>query len=76
MMAGQLLCGIERIDTLLLSIALTSFGCVALGIPFAVWWGLSGVAFAMVVSMLVILLPIRVCDVRRTFAGQRGGSGP
>jgi O-antigen/teichoic acid export membrane protein len=76
MMAGQLLSGIERIETLLLSVVLCSFSCVVLGVLFASWWGLSGVALAMAVSMLVILLPIRVCDVRRTFAGQRGGSGP
>jgi O-antigen/teichoic acid export membrane protein len=78
MMAGQLLCGIERVDTLLLSIALTSFGCVALGIPFAAWWGLSGVAFAMVVSMLVILLPVRVFEVQRVFrvSSNAAGSGP
>jgi O-antigen/teichoic acid export membrane protein len=76
MMTGQLLSGIARIDTLLLSIALCSLGCVVLGVLFASWWGLSGVAFAMAVSMLVILLPIRVREVRRIFAGQRGGCDP
>jgi O-antigen/teichoic acid export membrane protein len=76
-MAGQLLRGIERIDTLLLSVLLTSFGCVVLGVLFAHLWGLSGVAFAMAVSMLGILLPIRICEVRRIFhAGWRGNSGP
>jgi O-antigen/teichoic acid export membrane protein len=67
MMAGQLLSGVERIDRLLLSVVLCSFGCVALGVLFASLWGLSGVAFAMALSMLVILLPIRVCAVRHIF---------
>ena len=66
-MTGQLLSGIERIDRLLLSVALCSIGCVGLGLLFASWWGLSGVAFAMAISMLVFLLPIRVREVRRVF---------
>ena len=77
MMASQLLCGVERIDALLLSMVLCSFGCVVLGVLFASWWGLSGVAFAMAVSMVVILLPIRLREVRHVFrAGQLGGSAP
>lgn len=67
MMSGQLLSGVQRINTLLLSVVLCSLGCVVLGVLFASWWGLSGVAFAMAVSMLVILLPIRIYDVRRVF---------
>lgn len=67
MMAGQLLCGVERIEPLLLSVVLSAAGCVVLGILFAPWWGLSGVAFAMGVSMLLTLWPIQVCEVRRIF---------
>jgi O-antigen/teichoic acid export membrane protein len=67
MMTGQLLSGIGRIETLLLSVVLCSFSCVVLGVLFASWWGLSGVAFAMAISMLVILLPIRAREVRRIF---------
>jgi O-antigen/teichoic acid export membrane protein len=66
-MTGQLLSGIGRIETLLLSVVLCSFSCVVLGVLFASWWGLSGVAFAMAISMLVILLPIRIREVRRIF---------
>jgi O-antigen/teichoic acid export membrane protein len=66
-MAGQLLSGIEQIETLLLSVIPCSFSCVVLGVLFASWWGLSGVAFAMSLSMLVILVPIRVREVRRIF---------
>ena len=75
MMTGQLLSGIERVETLLLSTVPCSLSCVVLGALFASWWGLSGVAFAMAVSMLVILLPIRVRGVQRIFAAQRSGSG-
>jgi O-antigen/teichoic acid export membrane protein len=75
MMTGQLLSGIEQIETLWLSIVLCSLSCVVLGVLFSSWWGLSGVAFAMAVSMAFILLPIRVREVRRIFAGQRSGSG-
>lgn len=75
-MARQLLCGIEQIETLLLSIVLCSIGCMVLGVLFASCWGLSGVAFAMAVSMLVILTPIRVYDVRRVFVSQRSVPGP
>ena len=74
-MARQLLCGIERIETLLLSVVLCSLCCVVLSVAFTSWWGLSGIAFAMAASMLVILLPIRVWDVRRVFAGQRDEFG-
>jgi hypothetical protein len=75
MMTGQLLSGLERIETLLFSVVLCSFSCVGFGVLFASWCGLSGVAFAMAMSMLVILLPIRVREVRRMFSGQRRGFG-
>ena len=75
-MTRQLLSGIEQIGALLLSVVLCSFGSVVFGVLFASWWGLSGVACAMAVSMLVILAPIRVCGVRRVFADQRSVSDP
>jgi O-antigen/teichoic acid export membrane protein len=64
MMAGQLLCGVGRLEPLALSLVLCSLGCVALGILFAPWWGLSGVAFAMAVSKMVTFWPLRVYVVR------------
>jgi O-antigen/teichoic acid export membrane protein len=64
MMAGQLLCGVERLEPLALSLVLCALGCVALGILFAPWWGLSGVAFAMAVSKMVTFWPLRVHVVR------------
>jgi O-antigen/teichoic acid export membrane protein len=66
-MAGQLLCGVERIEPLALSIVLCALGCVGLGVLFAPRWGLSGVAFAMAFSMLVTFWPITVYEVRRIF---------
>jgi O-antigen/teichoic acid export membrane protein len=67
MMAGQLLCGIERLNPLTLSVVLCSIGCVVLGVLFAPWWGLSGVAFAMAISKIVTFWPIQVYEVRRIF---------
>ena len=67
MMAGQLLCGVQRLKSLTLSIVLCAVGCVALGITFAAWWGLSGIAFAMVLSKIVTFWPIQLHAVRRIF---------
>jgi O-antigen/teichoic acid export membrane protein len=64
-MAQQLLCGVERLEPLLLSIVFCAIGCVVLGILFALWWGLSGVAFAMAASMLITMWPIQFYEVRR-----------
>lgn len=66
-MAGQLLCGVERLEPILLSIVLCAIGCVVFGILFAPWWGLSGVSFAMAASMLVAMWPIQLYEVRRIF---------
>jgi O-antigen/teichoic acid export membrane protein len=63
----QLLCGIERVETVLLSIIFCAIGCVVLGILFVHWWGLSGIAFAMAASMLITMGPIQFYEVRRVF---------
>jgi O-antigen/teichoic acid export membrane protein len=76
MMAGQLLCGVERLEPLTLSIGLCAIGCVALGILFAPWWGLSGVAFAMAISKIATFWPIQVHEVRRIFRAANGVSAP
>ncbi len=67
MMAGQLLSGVERVEPLAVSILLCAIGCVVLGILFASWWGLNGVAFAMAASILVTLWPIQLYEIRRIF---------
>jgi O-antigen/teichoic acid export membrane protein len=67
MMSGVLLTGVERLGPLAVSIVLCAFGCVVLGVLFAPWWGLGGVAFAMAVSKIVTFWPIQVYGVRRIF---------
>jgi O-antigen/teichoic acid export membrane protein len=59
MMAGQLLCGVERLEPLTVSIVLCAVGCVVFGVVFAPWWGLSGVAFAMAISKIITFWPIQ-----------------
>jgi O-antigen/teichoic acid export membrane protein len=77
MMSGVLLTGVERLGPLALSIALCALGCVVLGVLFAPWWGLSGVAFAMAVSKIVTFWPIQVYGVRRIFrATSAAGTAP
>ena len=67
MMAGHLLCGIQRLEPLTICLVLSAAGCVGLGVLFAPWWGLSGVAFAMAVSKIVAFWPLQVYEVRRIF---------
>jgi O-antigen/teichoic acid export membrane protein len=67
MMSGQLLCGVERLEPMALSLILGALGSVLLGILFAPWWGLSGVAFAMAFSKIVAFWPIQLYGVRSTF---------
>jgi stage V sporulation protein B len=71
MMAGQLLTGVERLEPLTLSIVLCAIGCVVLGVLFAPWWGLSGIAFAMAISKIATFWPIQVYAVRRIFAATK-----
>jgi len=74
MIAGQFLSGVEQLDPLALSLVLCSLGCVALGVLFAPWWGLSGVAFAMAISKIVTFWPIQVYAVRRIFRAASAGA--
>jgi O-antigen/teichoic acid export membrane protein len=77
MMSGVLLTGVEQLGPLAVSIVLCALGCVVLGVLFAPWWGLSGVAFAMAVSKIVTFWPIQVYGVRRIFsAASAAGSAP
>ena len=70
-MAGQLLCGVERLDPLLLAIVLCAIGCIVLGILFAPWWGLSGIAFAMVATILIAMWPVLFYEILRIFAAPK-----
>jgi O-antigen/teichoic acid export membrane protein len=76
MTAGQFLSGLQRLDPLALSITLCSIGCVVLGVVFAPWWGLSGVAFAMAISKIATFWPIQLRAVRRIFRTATAASGP
>lgn len=67
MAAGQMMCGLERVEPLAVSIILCAIAVVGLSILFAPWWGLSGIAFAMAVSKLTAYWPIQVYEVRRIF---------
>ena len=57
----------SQFEPLLFAIVFCAIGCVVLGILFAPWWGLGGVAFAMAASMLITLWPIQFYEVRRIF---------
>ena len=67
MMAGQLLCGIQRLEPLAICLVLCALGCVGLGVLFAPRWGLSGVTFAMAMSIIITFWPIQVYEVRSIF---------
>jgi O-antigen/teichoic acid export membrane protein len=67
MAAGQMMCGLERVDPLAISLTLCALSVIGLGILFAPWWGVSGVALAMAISKLVTFWPIQMREVRRIF---------
>jgi O-antigen/teichoic acid export membrane protein len=62
---GQMLCGLERVGKLALSLVLCSFAVIGLSIVFARGWGLSGVALAMAVAKLLTFVPIQLFEVRQ-----------
>jgi O-antigen/teichoic acid export membrane protein len=65
---GQMLCGLERVGRLAISLTLCAIGVVGLGILFAIPWGLSGVALAMAVAKLLTYVPVQLIEVRRILA--------
>jgi O-antigen/teichoic acid export membrane protein len=75
-MSVQLLTGLQRLEPLALSTVLCAIGCVVLGVLFAPWWGLSGVAFAMAISIIVTFWPIQVYEVRRIFRAASAATQP
>ncbi len=68
MATGQLMIGVERVNPLAVSLALCAVGTIGFGILFAHFFGLSGVAAAMIASKLLTLWPIQMWAVRRIFA--------
>jgi O-antigen/teichoic acid export membrane protein len=67
MSAGQMMCGLERVNSLVLSLTLCAAAVVGLGILFAPWWGLSGIAFAMAAGKLFTFWPIQAYEIRRVY---------
>jgi O-antigen/teichoic acid export membrane protein len=65
MTAGQVLCGIERVGILAISLSLSAVGTIGLGILFAPKWGLAGVAAGMALAKLVTYLPLQGYQVHR-----------
>lgn len=71
MATGQFLIGIERVNSLTISIVLCAIGTIAFGIVACKWWGLSGVAMAMAITKVITYWPIQLWAVRRIFAARR-----
>lgn len=67
MTTGQVLCGIERVGVLAISLSLSAVGTVGLGILFAKPWGVAGVAAGMAIAKLVTYLPLQGYQVWRLF---------
>jgi O-antigen/teichoic acid export membrane protein len=72
MAAGQMLLGVERLNLLTLAIAACAVAVVGLGILFAPWWGLNGIAFAMALSKFVFLAPVQIYETRRVLQELKG----
>ena len=61
---GQLFCGLGRADVLAYSLSLCALCTIALGVVFARWWGVGGVAFAMAISKFCTSSPIQLFKMR------------
>ncbi|HET6218748.1 MAG TPA: oligosaccharide flippase family protein [Acidobacteriaceae bacterium] len=68
---GQLLCGLERADVLAYSLSLCALCTIGLGIVFARWWGIGGVAFAMALSKFCTSSPIQLFKIRGILRANR-----
>ena len=68
---GQLLCGLERADILAYSLSFCALCAIGLGIVFARWWGVGGVAFAMALSKICTSCPIQLYKIRGILRANR-----
>jgi O-antigen/teichoic acid export membrane protein len=68
---GQLLCGLERADILAYSLSFCALCAIGLGIVFARWWGVGGVAFAMALSKICTSCPIQLYKIRDILRANR-----
>jgi O-antigen/teichoic acid export membrane protein len=73
MMAGQALCGLERVGVLAISLCLSAGATILLCILFAHTWGLAGIAAGMAAAKLITFLPLQGYYVSRIlrFAGDQ-----
>jgi O-antigen/teichoic acid export membrane protein len=62
---AQMLWGPERVGLQALALALCAVATVQVGILFAQWWGLAGVALAMSLSFLCTYCAVQIYEVRR-----------
>jgi O-antigen/teichoic acid export membrane protein len=65
MTAGQVLCGIERVGVLAISLTLAAIATIGMDILFARPWGLAGVAAGMAIAKLITFLPLQGYQVGR-----------
>ncbi len=65
MTMGQFLCGLDRVGSLAIALSLSAVATIGLGILFAHWWGLAGIAAGMAVAKVITYLPIQSHEVWR-----------
>jgi O-antigen/teichoic acid export membrane protein len=65
MTLGQVLCGLEKIGILAISLTASAVGTVALGIWFAHPWGLNGVAAGMALAKVLAYSPLQGYQARQ-----------
>ena len=65
MMAGQALCGLERVGSLAVSLCAAAVVTIGLGISFAHTWGLAGLAAGMAIAKLITYLPLQGYQIHR-----------
>jgi O-antigen/teichoic acid export membrane protein len=67
MTTGQVLCGIERVGVLAISLSCSAIITISLGILLAHTWGLAGVAAGMAIAKLITYSPLQGYQVWRLF---------
>jgi O-antigen/teichoic acid export membrane protein len=68
---GQVLCGIERVGPLAVSLSLCAMATVGLGILFGPIWGIAGVAAGMAVAKAITYMPLQGYQIWRIFHPSR-----
>lgn len=71
MASGHMLAGLEKVNTLAVSLVLCALITIGLGIGLGRWIGLSGIAMAMAIGKIITLWPIWFWTIRETFASAK-----